>query len=155
MANTLTMSEKITKKIKKKVNKWLITLIIVLAVLLIVGIAYDQGLFDGLSGSGMGIFLAAIAAPYMALKNFLFGNKELKEFKRKYDELDNEEIQHRIDYDAKIKAKERRILELNREIELLDSRMELLELKKDKVQKDVNNMSVEQTKQEISDLFGD
>lgn len=136
-------------------NKWLLTGLIIVGVLIIVGISYDQGLFDGVSGSGWAMVLAALAAPYMAVKNFLFGNKELKEFQKKYEDLQKEEIVHRTSLDTKIKAKEQRVAELDREIKLLDSRLEVLELKKNKVEREVDNMTIEQTKKEVVDLFGD
>lgn len=136
-------------------NKWVLTGLIILGVLIIVGVAYDQGAFDNMTGSGWAMILAALAAPYMAVKNFLFGNKHLKEFKNKYNTLQEEEVVHRIDLDKKIKAKEKRIAELDKEIELLDSKLEVLEYKKEKVVKEVKDLSIEDTKREVRDLFGD
>jgi uncharacterized protein HemX len=137
------------------VNKWVITGLIILGILIIVGVAYDQGAFDNMTGSGWAMILAAVAAPYMAVKNFLFGNKHLKEFKDKYESLQQEEVVHRTDLDKKIKAKEQRIAELDKEIQLLDSKLEVLELKKDKVVKEVKDLSIDDTKREVRDLFGD
>jgi uncharacterized protein HemX len=137
------------------VNKWVITGLIILGVLIIVGVAYDQGAFENMTGSGWAMILAALAAPYMAVKNLLFGNKHLKEFKDKYQNLKQEETVHRTDLDKKIKAKEKRIAELDKEIEHLDSKLEVLELKKEKVSKEVKNLSIEETKSEVRDLFGD
>ncbi len=136
-------------------NKWVITGLIILGVLIIVGVAYDQGAFDSMTGSGWAMILAGLAAPYMAVKNFLFGNKHLKEFKDKYKSLQQEEVVHRTDLDKNIKAKEQRIAELDKEIQLLDSKLEVLELKKDKVVKEVKDLSIEDTKREVRDLFGD
>lgn len=136
-------------------NKWLLTGLIILGVLIIIGVAYDQGAFDNMTGSGWAMILAALAAPYMAVKNFLFGNKHLKQFKEKYSALQQEEVVHRTDLDKKIKAKEKRIAELDREIELLDSKLEVLEYKKEKVAKEVKDLSIEDTKREVRDLFGD
>jgi seryl-tRNA synthetase len=137
------------------VNKWVITGLIILGILIIVGVAYDQGAFDNMTGSGWAMILAAVAAPYMAVKNFLFGNKHLREFKDKYESLQQEEVVHRTDLDKKIKAKEQRIAELDKEIQLLDSKLEVLELKKDKVVKEVKDLSIDDTKREVRDLFGD
>lgn len=136
-------------------NKWLIAGLIILGVLIIVGVAYDQGAFDGMNGGGWAMILAALAAPYMAVKNFLFGNKHLKEFKDKYQALQKDEVVHRADLDSKIKAKEKRIAELDKELELLDSKLQVLELKKEKVSKEVKDLSIEDTKREVRDLFGD
>jgi len=136
-------------------NKWVITGLIIVGILIIVGVAYDQGAFENMTGSGWAMIVAALAAPYMAVKNFLFGNKHLKEFKGKYETLQEEETAHRSNLDKNIKAKEKRIAELDKEIQLLDSKLEVLELKKEKVGKQVNDMSIEETKNEVRNLFGD
>lgn len=113
------------------VNKWVIISIIVIIVLILIGIGYDQGMFDNLSGSVIGMIIAGLAAPYLAIKNWIVGDKFQQRFKQKYDLMKSDEIIHRTDYDQKILAKEKRIAELDREIQLLDSRMEVLELKKE------------------------
>jgi len=137
------------------VNKWVIIGLIILVILIIAGVAYDQGAFDNMTGSGWAMIAAALAAPYMAVKNFLFGNKQLKQFQDKYDNLVAEEKVHRTDLDTKIRQKEKRIAELDKEIELLDAKMEVLEMKKKRVADDVNKMSIEDTKNEVHNLFGD
>ncbi len=136
-------------------NRWLITGLVVLGLLVLIGVGYDAGLFSEYEGSTWAMVLAALAAPYMAVKNFLFGNKDLKAFELKYKNLEQEEIKHRADLDARIQAKEQRVAELDKEIQLLDSKLEVLELKKTKVKKEVEDMTVQETKQELSDLFGD
>ncbi len=136
-------------------KSWVVTALVIVGLLILVGIGYEQGLFGDLAGSTWGIILAAVAAPYMAAKNFLFGNKDLKRFEKKYEELEREEIRHRASLDAKIQAKQKRVEELNREIELLDSKLEVLELKKSKIKKEVEAMTITETKQEVVDLFGD
>lgn len=136
-------------------NKWVIIGLIVLAVLIIVGVAYDQGAFESMDGSIVAIILTAIAAPFMAVKNMLFGNKQLRVFKDKYETLRAEELIHRDGLDQSISAKEQRIAQLDKEIQLLDAKMEVLELKKKKVAEDVNKMSVDETKKEVRNLFGD
>jgi hypothetical protein len=136
------------------VNKWLIVGLIVLVVLIVVGVAYDQGAFDNLAPSTLAMILAAVAAPYMAVKNMLFGNKELKQFQDKYQQLKSEELVHRTGLDLKIKAKEQRIAELDKELQLLDAKLEVLELKKNNVEQTVNAMSVDDTKKEAQNLFG-
>ncbi len=136
-------------------NRWLITGLVVLGLLVLIGVGYDAGLFSEYEGSTWAMVLAALAAPYMAVKNFLFGNKDLKAFELKYKNLEQEEIKHRADLDARIQAKEQRVAELDKEIQLLDSKLEVLELKKTKVKKEVEDMTVQETKQELYDLFGD
>jgi uncharacterized protein (DUF342 family) len=137
------------------VNKWLITGLIVVVVLILVGVAYDQGMFDNISGGGIATIIAGLAAPYMAIKNWLSGDRFREKFRQKYDLMHQEEIKHRQDYDKQIQAKEKRLADLQREIELLDTKMEVLELKKKRVEKDVKSMSIEETKREVQNLFGD
>ncbi len=136
-------------------NKWLISGLVVVGLLVVIGVGYDAGLFSEYEGSTWAMVFAALAAPYMFVKNFLFGNKDLKALEEKYKNLRAEEVNHRTQLDSQIQAKERRVAELDREIQLLDSKLEVLELKKSKVKKEVESMTVEETKQEVSDLFGD
>ena len=136
-------------------NKWIITGLIVVALLVIVGVLYDQGAFDNMQGSVMAMIMAAIAGPYIALKNFLFGNKHLKDFKVKYNQMRDETVKHRVELDERIGAKEKRIAQLDKELELIEAKMDVLELKKKNVEKEVNKMSLEETRHEVHDLFGD
>jgi len=136
-------------------NKWLAIGIIVFVLLILIGIGYDQGLFDGISGSFIGIIIAGLAAPYLAVKNWLVGDKFQRQFREKYDRMRSEEQIHREDYDQKILSKEKWIAELDREIQLLDSKLEVLELKKNKVEQSVKELSIENTRREAKDLFGD
>ncbi|MEN8119565.1 MAG: hypothetical protein ABFS35_04435 [Bacteroidota bacterium] len=136
-------------------NKWILTGIIVLGLLIIVGVLFDHGAFDNIEGSFIGVILAAIAGPYMAFKNFMFGNKPMKDFEVKYNQMRDETVKHRVELDARIGAKERRIAELDKELELIETKMDILELKKKNVKREVNKMSIEETKQDVHDLFGD
>ncbi len=136
-------------------NKWLIIGIAVVVVLIIVGVAYDQGAFDNITFGGAATVFAALAAPYLAIKKMLFGNREVKQFQDKYQQVKSQEIAHRSGMDQQIKAKEQRIAALDKEIQLLDAKMEVLELKKKRVEQDVNNMSIEDKKKEVRNLFGD
>jgi len=136
-------------------NKWIVTGLIVVGLLVIVGVLYDQGTFDSLEGGTIAMVVAAIAGPYMALKNFLFGNKHLKDFEVKYDNMRDETIKHRVELDERIGQREKRIAELDKEMELIEAKMDVLELKKKNVAKEVNNMTIEETRDEVHDLFGD
>ncbi len=136
-------------------NKWIVTGLIVVGLLIVVGVLYDQGVFDNMQGSSMAMILAAIAGPYMALKNFMFGNKHMKDFEVKYDDMRSETIKHRVELDERIGAREKRIAELDKELELIEAKMDVLELKKKNVAKEVNNMTIDETRHEVHDLFGD
>jgi hypothetical protein len=137
------------------VNKWLLTGIIIVIVLIIVGIAYDQGLFDNIHASTIAMLVAGLAAPYMALKNWITGDKFRQQFRDKYTQMESDETVHRTDYDQKIVEKEQRVSELDKQIQLLDAKLEVLELKKKNVEQTVNKMSVDDTKKEVQNLFGD
>ena len=136
-------------------KKWVIAVIVIVVVLILVGVAYDNGLLDDLSWEGGSIILAALAAPFMAVRNLLFGNKHLREYKERYDEIRTKEIKHRFNLDESIHAKEKRIADLDKEIELLDAKMDVLDLKKKSIEKTVNDYSIEETQNEAQDLFGD
>ena len=136
-------------------NKWLLVGLVILVILVGIGIAYDQGAFDNITFGGLATVFAVLAAPYMLVKNMLFGNREIKSFQNKYQQLKSEEVGHRTSMDVKIKAKEQRISELDKEIQLLDAKLEVLELKKKRVEQTVNELTVDETKKEVRNLFGD
>jgi len=136
-------------------NKWVLTGIIVVALLIIIGVLYDQGAFESLQWTGWAIVVSALAGPYIAVKNALFGNKYQKDFELKYNKMREETIQHRIDLDQKIREKEQRIAQLDKELELIDAKMNVLEMKKKNVEKEVHSMTIEETQREAQDLFGD
>jgi hypothetical protein len=137
------------------VNRWLITGIIIIVVLILIGVAYDQGLFDKLNGGVMAMIVAGLAAPYMAVKNWLFGDKLQQQLKEKYQTMNEQEKVHRTDYDQEIALKQKRIAEMDKEIQLLDAKLEVLELKKKNIEQDVKSMSLEDKKSEVQNLFGD
>lgn len=136
-------------------NKWIITGLVVVGILIIIGVLQDQGIFDNMQGSTMAMVLAAIAGPYVAVKNFLFGDKHYKDFEVKYKEMRENTAQHRINLDERIGAKEKRISELDKEMQLIEAKMDILEFKKKNVEKQVNKLTIEETRQEALDLFGD
>ena len=136
-------------------NKWLIIGLIVIVVLILVGVAYDQGLFDSIKGSTLAMILAGIAAPYTLVKNWIFGDKFRQDFKEKYQNMNADEQVHRVEYDQKIAEKEKRIADLDKEIQLLDAKLTVLDLKKQKVEQDVKSMSIDDKKREVQNLFGD
>ena len=88
-------------------NKWLLTGIIIVIVLVVVGIMFDQGVFDNLSGGVIGMLIAGLAAPYMAIKNWIVGDKFRTQFREKYTQIEKEEKTHRVEYDQKILEKEK------------------------------------------------
>jgi len=137
------------------VNRWIITGIIIVVVLILVGVAYDQGLFDNIGGGAISAILVGLAAPYMAIKNWLFGDKFQRQLKDKYKAMQSDEIVHRTDYDQEIALKQKRVAELDREIQLLDAKLEVLELKKQKIDQDVRSMTIEDKRSEVQNLFGD
>jgi hypothetical protein len=137
------------------VRNWLITGLVILIILVLIGVAYDQGLFDNLRGTGIAVIITALAAPYMAIKNWLFGNKLQQQFKAKYDAMAEQEKVHRVDYDQQIALKQKRIADMDKEIQLLDAKLEVLELKKKKIEQDVKSMTIEDKKREVQNLFGD
>ena len=79
----------------------------------------------------------------------------LKDFDVKYKSMRDESIKHRVELDERIGAKEKRIAQLDKELELIEAKMDVLELKKKNVEKGVNSMSIKETQQEANDLFGD
>ena len=136
-------------------NKWIVAALIIIGVLVIIGVLYDKGTFDNMQWSSGAMIFAALAGPYVAIKNFLFGNKHYKDFEVKYNDMRTQTIKHRVELDERISSREKRIAELDKEMELIEAKMDVIELKKKNVEKDVNNMGVDEIKNEVHDLFGD
>lgn len=134
-------------------KRWIIIALIVGVILLIVvGYLYDQGYLD-FKWQTLTMIFAALAGPYQMIKGY-FSNKSVQDMLKKQQALQQEEKQHRVDFDGQIKEKEQRIQTLNKELELTTARFELLEEKKKKIQTDVEKQTVQETQKDAQDLFG-
>ena len=137
-------------------KRWVVILAVILLTLLLIGYLYDQGYLKDLQWQGLSMLAAALAGPYVALKNWLFSkNSTLTEILDDNKATIEKEKVHRIEIDTELAERERKIAALDKEVEVLDSKIKLLNKKKEMIDKEVQDMSIEQTKKEAQRLFGE
>jgi septal ring factor EnvC (AmiA/AmiB activator) len=134
-------------------KRWWITVIVIVVVLIIIGILYDNGMLN-FKWQGLTMIFAGLAAPYTLIKNWLFRNKDAQDILGKHQQIRAEEKIHREQTDEEISKKEQRIKDLDKDIELSEKKIQLLEEKKKNVTKDVKKMSIEDTQNEAINYFG-
>jgi hypothetical protein len=134
-------------------KRWWITIIVIVAVLIVIGILYDNGMLN-FKWTGLTMLFAALAGPYMFVKNWLLRNREAQDILGKHEKMRADEKIHRKETDDEILKKEQRIKDLNKDIELSEKKIQLLEEKKKNVVKDVKKMSIEETQDEAINYFG-
>jgi hypothetical protein len=134
-------------------KRWWITALVIVAVLIVIGVMYDNGMLN-FKWTGLTMLFAGLAGPYMLLKNWLLRNREAQDILGKHEKIRADEKIHRKETDEEISKKEQRIKDLNKDIELSEKKIELLEVKKKNVTKEVKKMSIEETQNEAINLFG-
>jgi len=134
-------------------KRWWITVVVIIVALIVIGVLYENGMLD-FKWQGLTMLFAALAGPYSLVKNWLTRNQVIQDIAQKHNNIRAEEKIHRVETDTKIEEKEKRIKELNKEIELSEKRIEVIELKKQKVDKEVKKMSVEELQDEAINQFG-
>ena len=132
---------------------WLITIGIIIVVLIAIGIMHENGMLN-FEWQGLTMLFAGLAAPYTLLKRFLIKDPQTQRLIDKHEDMKKDEKVHREVYDEEIAKKENRIKELNKELELTEKRIEIIELKKKKVKKEVKELSIDEMQEEAIDYFG-
>jgi hypothetical protein len=135
-------------------KRWLMIIGITLAALILIGFLYDQGFMD-FKWQGLTMIIAALAGPYQFIKNHILqSSKSTQELIQRQEDIRVQELEHRTDFDIKVKASEDKIKELNKELEMINTRYEILEAKKRNIQSDINKLSIEEKQREAQDLLG-
>lgn len=134
-------------------KRWLITIGIIILVLIVIGVLYENGSLD-FEWQTLTMIFAAAAGPYAFVKNKLLKDSRTQELLKKHEVIRNEEVVHRKQTDEDIAEKQRKIEMLNKELELAEQRLEIIEAKKEKVDKQVKEMSVDELQDEAINYFG-
>jgi hypothetical protein len=135
-------------------KNWLITIGIIVIALIVIGVMYDNGMLN-FEWQWLTVAFAALAGPYTFIKNLIFKDKKLEELKNKHQNIRNDEVIHRQTFDEEIKKREDRIQTLNKEIELAEKKIDIIELKKNNVVKEVKKSSIEEMQNDAVNYFGD
>jgi len=135
-------------------KKWIWFVVGIAALFLIVGFLYDQGLLN-VKWEWLAVILAGMAGPYKVLKNFFSGGTSKTDAILKRNETTKlEEAAHREEYDILINEKKAEIEALQKDIDLLDTKVQLLEEKKKNINKEVDEMDSDEIQNELINRFG-
>lgn len=129
--------------------KKVITLIIVIAAFVVAGYLVYNGI---ITWQPLTMLFAAIAAPFRFLYG-LFGSKE-EEIRERHRQVREAESVFQENLAAKIQEREDKITMLNRQVELIDGKLELLRQKRKLVDQEVESMSLSELQSEGQRLFG-
>ena len=134
-------------------KRWWITILVIIVALIVIGVLYDNGMLN-FEWTGLTMFFAALAGPYTLMKNWLTRNKKTDDIVTKHKEIRANEKIHRTVADEEIISREKKIEDLNAEIEAAEKRIEVIEVKKKKTRKKVEEMSIEEMQDEAVNYFG-
>jgi len=135
-------------KLKWWIAGGLVVVVIALVILSATGVI-------NLSWQDFTMIAAALAAPFKFIFDKLGGADGVDELLDKHEKMRKEEAEYRKKMDGVIAEKEQRIINLNKDLELQDAKLQLVEEKKKRVDQEVKSMSIAETKSEAQDLFGE
>lgn len=136
-------------------KKWFwIVIIGLFLIFLIVGYLYDQGMLN-VKWQWLTLIIAAIAGPFKIFKNmFSGGDDKVDSILKRNETTKLEEVAHREKYDTMIAEKKSEIEALQKDIDLLDTKVQLLEEKKKNIDKEVDEMDSDEVQDELIKRFG-
>lgn len=136
-------------------KKWLWIVIILIVVLLFLGFLYSKGLIN-VKWQWLTVILAAAAGPFKFFSN-LFSGKSVRS--NRYVQSHQNRIdaakQHRMVYDQAILEKEEKIKELEAQVNVLEQKIDDLELSQQQVHDQVSNMNDDDLQDAFLNLYGD
>jgi hypothetical protein len=142
MEDTLTPK---TERIMK--GKWWIIVLIVL--ILIIAIGY----FD--NWQTLSIVGAAIIAPFKVIWDRISGSQTINDIERQHQEVRVQEAAYQQRVAQAVEMRKARIGLIDRELEVIDSRIELLEDKRKHLKTQVEGMSLDEKADRFREAFGD
>ena len=131
---------------------WIVVVFVVIVLALVVLMA--TGIID-VSWQDLSMIAAAAVAPIKLLFDQLGGQDEVDKVVDRQKQREEEEKVHREQMDKLIAEKEERIKELNKELEVQDAKLQVIDEKKKRVETEVKSMNIEQTKKAAQDLLGE
>jgi len=133
-------------------KRWIFVILVVAAVV-IISIMFATGKIHFTWETATMVF-AALAAPFKLVASLFTdgGADEVLEESKKRRE---EEKEHRRRMSTVIEKQKSRVAQLDQEIELQNTKLALIEEKKRNVEKEVQNMTLDETKNEVRNLFGE
>ncbi len=122
---------------------------------LIVAYLYSKGIIK-ISWEGMSAILAALGGPYLYLQNKFKDNKmkKLNQTLQHQADLTDETEVLRYQYEAELKKRDIKIQQLQAQLEKLQDQLDQLKLEKQQVAQQVNDMTIDEKRQQIINNFG-
>ena len=137
-------------------KKWIIIIVAVLVGLIIIGVLYEAGYLN-FKWSTLSMVFAALAGPYMYIKNKLFNTNNvdtIDDMIRKAKDGLKVDAEHRAEFDEQIAEKETNISHLENEVTLLDQKLKDIETRSASVHTEVKEMSSDEMAAAFEQLYG-
>lgn len=134
--------------------KHLILIVVIVALLIAIGYFYSKG-FLHFKWQWLTILFAALAAPYRLFVKWINGSgATVESITAQHDAVRKQEQDYRDTMEAQIKDREQRVTLMQKDIDLLDTRLQLLQSKKDQVDSQVQTMSIDDKIKKFQQDFG-
>ncbi|MEN9444742.1 MAG: hypothetical protein RIS47_1632 [Bacteroidota bacterium] len=133
---------------------WILLIIVVVAIGAVIALS-ATGLMPKLSWQTLTMLAAAFASPFKALFDNFTKKDEVDQIADKQKAVREAEEGYRKEMDAKYAEQQRKLDEINKEIEVKNVKLEVIEEKKKRIAAETKSLTIEQTKSEAKDLFGE
>jgi septal ring factor EnvC (AmiA/AmiB activator) len=137
-------------------KKWIIVIVVILVGLIIIGVLYDAGYLN-FKWSTLSMVFAALAGPYMYIKNKLFNTNNvdtIDDMIRKAKDGLKVDEDHRAEFDETITQKETQIANLENQVTVFDTKLKELETKTQATHTEVKEMSSAEIAKAFETLYG-
>ena len=137
-------------------KKWIIVIVVILVGLIIIGVLYDAGYLN-FKWSTLSMVFAALAGPYMYIKNKLFNTNNvdtIDDMIRKAKDGLKVDEDHRAEFDETIANKESQITNLENQVTVFDQKLKDLETKTETTHTEVKEMSSSEIAKAFETLYG-
>ena len=137
-------------------KKWIIIIAVVLVGLIVIGVLYEAGYLN-FKWSTLSMIFAALAGPYMYIKNKLFNTNNvdtIDDMIRKAQDGLKVDADHRAEYDEQIAQRETKISHLKEQTTEFDRQIEQLQAQAATTKKEVKEMSSDEMAAAFEQLYG-
>ena len=137
-------------------KKWFWIGIVIVLALFLIGFLYSKGIIKT-NWQWLTIILAAIAAPIQFISNWLSGkNVRVDKILKNQSSRIQQEQTHRIAYDQAITQREQKIKDLEAQVNVLEDKVDSLELQKKEAVTNVNQMTdINNLQDAFMEAYGD
>jgi hypothetical protein len=134
--------------------KHLIWIAVIAALLIAIGYFYDKG-FLHFKWQWLTILFATLAAPYRLFMKWINGSGDtVASITAQHDALQKQELDYRDTMEAQIKDREQRVALMQKDLDLMDTRIQLLQSQKAQVDSQIQNMSIDDKIKKVQQDFG-